>query len=128
MSHYNQMVIRQRKWMLYLLALLVLGAGFSSYPTIFLGLLLGSSASFFNMWILQRKIRLLGEAVAEGKSVYGIGTFSRLAAVGLAIVIASRFEEYFHILAVVAGLGTSYCIMMLEFGIRTFTAKGKQLE
>ncbi len=47
MSQYRKMVIRQRKWMLYLLSVIVLGAGFSPYPMFFFGLLLGSVFSFF---------------------------------------------------------------------------------
>lgn len=123
MSQYNSMVTRQRKWMLYLLAALVIGAGFSPYPTIFLSLLLGSLISFYNLWLLQRKVRLFGEGVAEGKSIFGIGTFSRLAAVGLAVIIAMRFEEYFHISAVAAGLGTSYAVIIIDFAFQSLTAK-----
>ncbi len=38
MSYYENMVSRQRKWMFYLLAAFMLGAGFTPYPHIFLGL------------------------------------------------------------------------------------------
>jgi ATP synthase protein I len=115
MSQFEKMVIRQRKWMLYLLSILVLGAGFTPYPRVFFGLLLGSAVSFYNLWLLQRKTRQLGQAAAEKKSMMGIGTFSRLAAAALAVVIALRFEENFHIIAVVVGLGTSYIIIMLDY-------------
>jgi ATP synthase protein I len=103
--------------MLYLLSLLVLGAGFTPYPRIFLGLLLGSAISFYNLWLLQRKTKKFAIAAAEQGSVLGIGTFSRLAAAGLAVLIALRFEEHFHIIAVVVGLGTSYIIIMLDYFI-----------
>lgn len=115
MSEYEKMTIRQRKWMLYLLSILVLGAGFTPYPRVFLGLLLGSVVSFYNLWLLQRKTRQFGQAAAEQGSMMGIGTFSRLAAAALAVVIALRFEENFHIIAVVVGLGTSYVIIMLDY-------------
>jgi ATP synthase protein I len=115
MSEYEKMTIRQRKWMLYLLSILVLGAGFTPYPRVFLGLLLGSVVSFYNLWLLQRKTSQFGRAAAERGSMMGIGTFSRLAAAALAVVIALRFEENFHIIAVVVGLGTSYVIIMLDY-------------
>ncbi len=115
MSEYEKMTIRQRKWMLYLLSILVLGAGFTPYPRVFLGLLLGSVVSFYNLWLLQRKTSQFGRAADERGSMMGIGTFSRLAAAALAVVIALRFEENFHIIAVVVGLGTSYVIIMLDY-------------
>lgn len=46
MDQYKKMITRQRKWMFYLLALFVLGWGFTSYTSIFLGLLLGTTLSF----------------------------------------------------------------------------------
>lgn len=109
------MIVRQRKWMLYLLAAFVLGAGFTPYVHIFMSLLLGGAVSFYNLWLLQRKINVFGKSVAESKSVSGIGTFSRLAAVALTVLIALRFEEKFHIIAVTIGLATSYFIIMFGF-------------
>lgn len=121
MSNYESMIARQRKWMLYLLAIFVLGAGFTPYLPIFLGLLLGSTVSFYNLWLLQRKINVFGKAVAEQSSTLSIGTFSRLAAAALAVLITLRFEEKFHIIAVVIGLATSYIVIMVEFFFRTMT-------
>ena len=123
MSQYDSMITRQRKWMLYLLAIFVLGAGFSSYPTFFNGLLLGSSISFYNLWVLQRKIRRFGEVAAKGGSTLGIGTFTRLAGAALAVIVALRFEAYFQIIGVVLGLGISYIVIIIDFAIRTFTQK-----
>ena len=125
MSQYEKMTIRQRKWMLYLLSILVLGAGFTPYPRIFLGLLLGSAVSFYNLWLLQRKTKKFGQAAAEQGSVLGIGTFSRLAAAALAVLITLRFEEHFHIIAVVVGLGTSYVIIMLDYLLFTMKEDAK---
>ncbi|GAB4074803.1 hypothetical protein GCM10028778_23060 [Barrientosiimonas marina] len=126
MSQYNQMVMRQRKGMLYLLAILVIGSGFSPFPAIFLGLLLGSLVSFFNLWLLQRKIQRFVENAAEGESVFGLGTLSRLAAAGLAVLIAMRFD--FHILAVVAGLGSSYAVIVISFLLPGLNTQKKQSE
>lgn len=119
MSDYESMVARQRKWMLYLLAIMVVGAGFSTYPQIFYSLLLGSAVSFYNLWLLQHKTRALGKAVADtGKVRGGLGTFSRLAAAILAVLIALRFNETFHIIAVVFGLISSYLVIALDVAIR----------
>lgn len=123
MSQYESMITRQRKWMLYLLAIFVLGAGFSSYPNFFNGLLLGGAISFYNLWVLQRKIRRFGEAVAEGGSPLGIGTFTRLAGAALAVIIALKFEDVIDITGVIFGLGTSYIVLMIDFAIRTFSQK-----
>lgn len=119
LSEYDGMVIRQRKWMLYFLAILVIGCGFSSYPQIFYGLLLGSVVSFYNLWLLQHKIQALGKAVTTtGKVRGGLGTFSRLAATMLAVLIALRFNETFHIIAVVFGLISSYVVIGLDVTFR----------
>ncbi|WP_156290874.1 ATP synthase subunit I [Oceanobacillus salinisoli] len=122
MSDYDSMVNRQRKWMLYLLALLVIGAGFSSYTRVFNGLLLGSAISFYNLWLLQHKTKAFGKAVAESGSTRGaLGTFSRLAAVALAVLVAIRFEETFHIIAVVVGIASSYFIIILDIIVQYVT-------
>ncbi|ASF40889.1 MULTISPECIES: ATP synthase subunit I [Halobacillus] len=115
MKHYQQMMARQRKWMLYLLALLVLGWGLTPWEPIFLGLLLGSALSFYNLWLMQRKIRKLGEASAENKSVRGIGTFTRLASGALAVVIALQFEEHIHLISVVLGLMAAYIVIFIDY-------------
>ncbi|MGP4106160.1 ATP synthase subunit I [Virgibacillus sp. L01] len=115
MSNYQNMATRQRKWMFYLLAILVLGAGFTQYQSIFLGLLLGSIVSFYNLWLLQRKTNDFAESVEKNQSARGLGTVSRLAAVALAVIIALRFEEHFHIIAVLIGLMTSYLVIIIDF-------------
>ncbi|WP_080872368.1 ATP synthase subunit I [Oceanobacillus timonensis] len=115
MSNFDNMIIRQRKWMLYWLAILVLCAGFLPYTRIFLGLILGSSISFYNLWLLQHKSDQLGKTVAAGETAKtGLGTFSRMAAAVLAVVVAIRFDEYFHLYAVIFGIVSSYVIMMID--------------
>lgn len=115
MQQYESMIRRQRKWMFYLLAILVIGAGFTPYPRVFLGLFLGTALSFYNLWLMQRKINQLGKASAEKRSSQGIGTFTRLASAVLAVWIALRFTEYFHLIAVVIGLMTAYIVIMIDF-------------
>lgn len=121
MSEYERMVIRQRKWMLYFLAIFILGAIFSPYRNIFSGLLLGGIVSFYNLWNLQRNINKFGEAALESNPKIGIGTFTRMASAGLAILIAIKFEVYFNLIGVIIGIIISYIIIVVDFGIRTFT-------
>jgi ATP synthase protein I len=115
MTNNEMMMARQRKWMFYLLAILVLGAGFTPYLRIFLGLLLGSSISFYNLYLLQKKTIEFTEAVAKKEKARGLGTISRLAAVALAVVIALRYEAYVNMTAVIIGLMTSYVVIMIDF-------------
>ncbi|MFD2629347.1 ATP synthase subunit I [Oceanobacillus kapialis] len=129
MFDYESMVTRQRKWMLYLLAIMVLGAGFLPHPRIFNGLILGAIISFYNLWLLQHKTTTLANAVAANHKVRGgLGTFSRLAAVMLAVLIALRFEEHFHIIAVVVGIVSSYVVLGLDLTLRMISYKGKNKE
>ncbi|MFD1362028.1 ATP synthase subunit I [Lentibacillus salinarum] len=122
MSNYRSMANRQRQWMFYLLALFVLGAGFTPYQQIFLGLLLGGAVSFYNLWLLQRKIDAFAESVEKRQSATGLGTLSRMAAAVLAVLVALQFEEYFDMVSVLVGLMTSYLVIMIDF----FMSKSKQ--
>src|SRR5699024_7302894 len=89
MDEYASMVRQQRKWMLYLLIIYVLGTVFTPYTPVFLGLLVGGIASFLGLVLLHRNVNKLGEKVAE-KGTYrgGLGTLSRLLLAGLAVLIA----------------------------------------
>ncbi|MFC7319351.1 ATP synthase subunit I [Halobacillus campisalis] len=115
MEDYQQMIARQRKWMFYLLALLVLGWGITPWQPVFLGLLLGSILSFYNLWLMQRKIQKFGESTANNHTTRGIGTFTRLASGALAVVIALQFEEHFHLISVVLGLMTAYLVISIDY-------------
>lgn len=106
---------RYRSYFFYLLALFVLGWGFTSYKTVFAGLILGTCASFFNLWLLYRKTWQLTSAIKEGKTVYSLGSLSRLASAALVIMIAIRFPEYFHIVSSIIGLAAAYIIILLDF-------------
>src|SRR5690625_884065 len=92
MSNYRTMAIRQRKWMLILIALFAIGAGVMPNKHFFLGLLLGAGISFYNLWLLQRRTNLLGESAERDGSRKGIGTISRLAAAALGVLIAMRYD------------------------------------
>lgn len=119
MDDYDIMVKSQRKWMLIFLAILVIGLGIIPYKQILLGLLLGSSISTFNIWFLQNRVKKFGKAITGGKSVVSLGTFTRMLTSVLAIAIALRFENTFHVYATIIGLVSSYLIMMVDSFIRS---------
>ncbi|WP_044896343.1 ATP synthase subunit I [Bacillus alveayuensis] len=115
MYRYNNLWTRSRKYILYLLAGYVLGWGFTPYQTIFLGLILGTSFSLYNLWLLIRKSKQFQKAMEEGRAARSIGTISRMAAAGLAVLIALQFPEYFHLFSVVIGLMTMYVVIMIDY-------------
>lgn len=115
MSHYERMAARQRKWMFYLLAVLVAGIGFTPFSKIFLGLLLGTVFSFYNLWLLQRRVKFLGDAVAVKEKPRGLGTGARFASAVAAIVIAGKYAIHLDVLSVIIGLMTSYIVMVADY-------------
>lgn len=118
MPEFKMMFVRQRKMMLFLLSFYVLGWGFTSYQSIFLGLILGTSLSLFNLWLMTRKIDQFGQAVETGRKVRSLGSFSRMATGALAVVITLRYPDHFHLISVIIGLMTSYIVIMIDFFIQ----------
>lgn len=120
MSEIKVMYIRQRKLMFFLLAFYVLGWGFTSYQPIFLGLILGTSLSFFNLWLMVKRTDKFGEAVLQGKKVRSLGSFSRMATAALAVMIALKYPDSVHLISVVLGLMTIYFVIMIDFFLHSF--------
>lgn len=108
---------RQLRYILYTLAIFVLGWGFTEYKTVFGGLILGSIMSMFNLWLLARKSIQVGEAAANGKSVRSIGSASRFASAILATIIAMQYPEYFNLISTILGLMVAYVIIVIDFFI-----------
>lgn len=125
MDEYGKMVKDQRKWMLFLLAILVIGVGITPYKQIFLGLLLGGAVSTFNLWFLQHKVRRFGKAITGGKSVGSLGTFTRMLTSVLAVAVALQYEDLFNIYATAIGLASSYIILMIDSFIRAMIEANK---
>ncbi|ASV68018.1 ATP synthase subunit I [Cytobacillus sp. FSL W7-1323] len=119
---------RQRKYMLFLLSFFVLGWGFTSYQSIFLGLILGTVLSFFNLWLIVRKMIQFREAVEKEQKVRSLGTMSRMASAALAVIIALEYPAYFHLISVVLGLMTSYLVIMIDFFLQSFHLRKKREE
>lgn len=120
MSDMKAMYTRQRKYIFYLMSLYVLGWGFTEYKSIFLGLVLGTALSLFNLWLMVRKTDKFGEAVLQGKKVRSLGSFSRMATAALAVIIALKYPDSFHLISVVLGLMTIYIVIMIDFFLQSF--------
>ncbi|GHH98808.1 ATP synthase subunit I [Neobacillus kokaensis] len=119
MPELHEVFTRSKKWMFYLLAIYVLGWGFTSFQSVFLGLIFGTGLSLFNLWLMVRKTEQFGEKVLKGQNVRSLGTFSRMASGALAVIVALRYPEYLNIIAIVLGLMTSYIVIMIDFFIHT---------
>lgn len=120
MPELQAMYIRERKYIFFLLSFYVLGWGFTSYKSIFLGLILGTSLSLFNLWLMATRVQKLGEAVAKGKRAGSLGMFLRMSAAVIAVAIALEFPEYFHLISVILGLMTAYIVIMIDLFFQTF--------
>lgn len=126
MFDYKTMSKDQQKWMLYLLVIIALAATLTPYTRFFLGLLLGSAVSLYNLWLLQRKVYDFGKAVAEKRSPLGLGTLTRIVTSVLAVAIALRFEDVIHLYAVIIGLASSYVVLLVDSFFRAMIEARKQ--
>jgi ATP synthase protein I len=115
MPELKVMFSRQRRWMFLLLSIYVLGWGFTSYQSIFLGLIFGTSLSLFNLWFMLRKMGQFDQAVSQGKKIRSMGSFSRFATAALAVIVSMRYPEQLHLISVVVGLMTSYIVIIIDF-------------
>ena len=91
------LVQRQKKYMYYLLALLVLGWGFTSYKDVFLGLIIGTIFSFLSLRIIARRTDKPLDRVTNGENVKfkatAVSTYSRFATIGLLILFAPNIKS-----------------------------------
>ena len=114
MPEYKLIFKRVRKYILYLLALYVLGWGFTSHQSIFLGLILGTSLSLFNLWVLDRKMKQFGEVMVNGGKIRSLGLLTRMATAVFAVLVAMEYSNYIHLISVVIGLMTAYIVIMID--------------
>ena len=120
MSELKVMYVRQRKYIFFLLSIYALGWGFTTYQTIFLGLIFGTSLSLFNFWLMVRKMNGFGDAVIAGKKIRSLGSLSRMATAAFAVMIALKYPDKVHLISVVLGLMTSYMVIMIDFFMQSF--------
>lgn len=108
---------RQLRYILYILAIYVLGWGFTDYQPVFAGLILGTTMSMFNLWLLARKSIQIGESAAGGRPARSVGSASRYASAILAVMIAMKYPEDFHLISTVLGLVTAYVVIIIDYFI-----------
>jgi len=108
---------RQLKYILYILAIFVLGWGITEYQTFFAGLILGTVVSLFNLWILVKKTEQVGASAAGGRPARSIGSASRYAAAILAAIIAIKYPQHFSIISTVLGLVTANVVIVIDYFI-----------
>lgn len=130
MSELQLSIQRQRKYLLYLLAIFVVGWGFTSSQDVFAGLILGTSLSFYNHLIIARRIKRFRSAVEEGRKTPSLGTVLRMGSAALAAYIAIQNPDHFHLISTVCGLMTAYAVIMIDFGIQLFLKRsnGKEVK
>ncbi|MBO9130068.1 ATP synthase subunit I [Bacillus sp. 165] len=119
MVEMHELITRQKKYMYYLLALFVLGWGFTTYRAVFLGLILGTIVSFFGLRLVARRTDKLLDRVTEGKKVKArakaVSTYSRLATIGLLVILAVRYKDLIEVWALGIGLMTGHLVMIIDF-------------
>lgn len=111
---------RYRKFIFFLLAVYVLGWGFTEYQSVFLGLILGTAVSLYNLWVMVRKHDHFDKSMEQGRKVKSLGTASRMASAGLVVLICMKFPDYFHLVSAILGLMTIYIVIMIDYAIRYF--------
>ena len=114
MNEYKSVFFRYIKYTLYVLSIFFLGYALTPYKSIFLGLALGTVFSLYNLWSMYAKIERLGQAVIQKRKVKTLGSLSRLMLAGLAVLIAMKYPEHFHLLSVIIGLVSIYIIMLID--------------
>ena len=113
MSEYNKMVSRQRKWMYLFIGIVGILAVVLPEKSIMNGILLGLVIGFYNLWLLQRKVRVQGEEAEKTGKRKGLGTFSRLASAALGGLIAIQYD--WSLLSFIIGLVAVYPVIMLDY-------------
>jgi ATP synthase protein I len=115
MPDFMEMYKSQKKWLFYLLSFYVIGWGFTSYQSIFLGLILGTSFSFFNLWLMAKKSKDFDKAIARGKKIRSLGSTSRMATAAIAMLIGLKYPENFNLISLVVGLMTVYIVIPIHY-------------
>ncbi|MDX8361069.1 MULTISPECIES: ATP synthase subunit I [Bacillaceae] len=115
MQDLQQMSIRYRKYILFLLSIYVLGWGFTPYQSVFLGLIFGTIISLYNLWIMVRRSNRFTKAVEEGTKVRSLGTFNRMASAALVVYIALQYPDKIHLYSAILGLMTIYIVIIIDY-------------
>lgn len=105
---------RQRRALYILLAVFVLGWGFTEWKPIFAGLILGSLFGLYNFWILVRRLEKFDRSFSEGKRKASLGTAIRFASGIAAAALAISLPEHFDMASTVIGLMIPYVLLLVD--------------
>lgn len=112
MQTLQEIHIRQRRALFFLLAIFVLGWAFTKWETVFAGLILGSLFGLYNFWILVRRFEAFERAITDGKKRISLGTAMRFAS-GIAVAaIATAMPEQFDLISAVIGFAIPYILLL----------------
>lgn len=114
MDGLREIFTRLKRIIIFILAIFVIGWGFTSYQDIFAGLIIGTLFGIYNMWILVRRMDKFDRAVAEGSKVRSLGSALRFASGVAAVAIAILFAEHIHLVSTVIGLMIPYILLLVE--------------
>ncbi|AOV08832.1 ATP synthase subunit I [Sporosarcina ureilytica] len=114
MQNLQEIHSRQRRATYFILALFVLGWGFTEWNTVFAGLILGTLFGLYNFWILVRKSKQFERAFVEGKRRISIGSALRFASGIAAAAIATAMPEQFDLIGTVIGFAIPYALLVVE--------------
>lgn len=118
LGDYKLKVIRISKYSFILLFVYLIGV-FTPYTSIFLGLLIGTSASLINTIYTAWKVNKIGEIAARteehGKTKYAsTGMLTRTAFSVLIILFVLQYPQYFNIYSTLIGLFTTQVISVVD--------------
>lgn len=114
MSEMRVKVHRLSKVICCLLAVFVLGWGFTDYKALFLGLVLGTCVSFVNALYTAVKVRQFGQRLLAGLKPKGLGMLTRFSMVALAVLVAIRFPELINIPSLAVGLVLAPVVLFID--------------
>ncbi|SFE61340.1 ATP synthase subunit I [Alteribacillus iranensis] len=114
MKTFGENIKEYVQFTLFVMALYVLGFGFTPYEDWFLSLGVGSVIGLFNLWSMYRDVKKTGEAAEQQKAAFTFGMVSRLAAGAVAALLFIRFPEVFRIAGLAGGVMTPYVIILFH--------------
>ncbi|WP_157800918.1 ATP synthase subunit I [Bacillus solitudinis] len=106
-------------------SLFLVGYLFSSYPDVFLGLLLGTTAGLFNLWTTYSKAQVVGSVADNVKQrsifsfvVAGLGFIIRIGVILCSIWLVAKFPDNIELFAVITGFSLIYVIIIVDMLIQ----------
>lgn len=110
----KEQVVKLLKYSCFLLALFVIGWGFTEHKAFFLGLILGTCAGLFNALFMAYKVYQFGVRQAQGRPMFGTGMLTRYAVAIVATFFAVRYPDRFNVVTTVIGLALAQLILFVN--------------